>query len=151
MCENGSETFATTASLALTHWFVRHLPDRLPELPEIGVLYTGPSGPPCYSPAFLPGIAAACERKWNLTPPVVVGAFSDDDLPKTGLWAKEVERRRDAGDPLVIAYEETCLRILEWLREHGDIVALHVGQKFDLDNGEEYADDCDDEDGQTEE
>ncbi len=83
----------------------------------------------------MPAVAAACERKWNRTPPVEDDAFDRGDLPKTGLAAEDVERRRDAGDPLVVAYEQRCLRVLEWLREHGDIVALDVsdvtGTKWD--------------------
>jgi len=106
-CSDGSYTVSRTASLGLMYWYARQLRN-----------YSAIPGP--YSRKFLPSIFVVFEEKFHsnpfetVVPPDVSGDF------------REIEFLRDGGNPDVVRYEECCLSILKWLKEHGDISDITV-------------------------
>src|SRR5262245_24720531 len=114
-CADGSRTMAVSASLALLYWLDRQIPP--PPLPKVIVplepYVTRVVMPMPYGKGFLVAIQAACERKWNKAPEIPAAVLEAAWPKKLGDF-REVERRRDAGDKDVIAYEDACMAILEW-------------------------------------
>lgn len=104
-----SETVAAFPSLALVYWLMIHAPDGANEAP----------GP--HNKQLLTLVHAAIEREWGIStdlevvdPPVI----SDD-------W-KFIHNLYQERDGRVTPYEDACLELLWWLREHGDIIELHI-------------------------
>jgi hypothetical protein len=109
--DDGTEIGAELPSIGLAYWYDRLL--------EADGLDAGIS--PYYGDLI--GYALDhCQREWNHRPDVVL--IKAPTLPaKKSPW-QEATAAIEAGDSECLAYERTCLTILEWLHEHGDIVAF---------------------------
>jgi hypothetical protein len=108
-CEDGSQTLALWASMALQHWLGRSRPTVRIENPEPFKFYVvGPPVPSDENGMFLTLVYAEVERRWNKTPPFEI--VPPDPKQKQG--GKE--------------YQARCLEILQWLHTEGDITRLEV-------------------------
>lgn len=128
--KNGGETVARTASLALTHWYMRTIPN-LPDLPDpmpiLEVVQTSAPHPGPYDPKFFLVVIGAIERTYGTAPEIADEFFNQkwyNNLPNGLSDHKIVVQARRDGDPKVVAYEEVCLSILKWLEQYGDVVGL---------------------------
>jgi len=107
-----SETVAAFPSLALVYWLMIHAPEGDSEAP----------GP--HNEQLLTLVHAAIEREWGTSPDLEIieaPKFSKDGLDWKAIHALYVQR-----DEQVTPYEDACLEVLWWLREHGDIIELNI-------------------------
>jgi hypothetical protein len=130
-CKDGSRTVAATAAIGLSHWYGRTIPTKPIEDPKpFGIYVVGAplAGP--YDPLFLPLVVAALERGFGKAPPVASHLLD----PKHGETLKSrgdfraVARDLRQGVAEVVEYEETCLQILRWLQEQGEITEMIFDQ-----------------------
>jgi len=126
--KDGGETVSLTASLALLHWYMRHIPDNVPEpFPILTVVPTSRAMPGPYDPKFFTLVISIIERTYGKGPKIAREFFEDEwynSLPNGLSNHKTVVQARRDGDPKVVAYEEVCLSILKWLEKYGDVVGL---------------------------
>ena len=125
-CQDESRTMAASASVALFYWYDRQLPHELPkDLKPFEIHVTQVSMPMPYNADFLPLVIAAIERRWNKSPEIAL----PQPPRKPPKDFKDIEKRRDKKDEDVVRYEDACMQILEWLKEHGDIRRIAVKDK----------------------
>jgi len=128
--KEGHETIAATASMALTHWYMRKLPklDDIPDpLPVLEVIPIARPFPGPYDQNFLPVVIGCIERTYGTAPeiaPVFLSREWYNNLPERLNDHKIVVQARRDADPKVVAYEEVCLSILKWLAKYGDVIDL---------------------------
>lgn len=124
---DGSETWAKTASLGLLYWYGRTLPNMgLPKnIPEGVVLIQGKPQPGPYHSYFLRLVTWAIERIYG-------GIFFDidenllhyewyEELPEGANDFAVVAELFEEGNEKIVLYENTCMGILNWLHQNGDI------------------------------
>lgn len=130
---DGGETWAATPSYALFYWWARTLPNRgMPETPEVAgviLLKMGKPQPSAYHPVFLRRVVWAIERNYGKTfdiDPALLTEAWYETLPAGVSDHETVMRLHDEGNPQVSYYEATCMGILNWLHQHGDIKEITV-------------------------
>lgn len=123
-CKNGVQIYAATYSYALLHWYGYFIPDDLPPNPEVLKPYISNRkivGP--YDPMFLTVALATVESQLG-SGPEISEKFSDskwhEDLPQISSW-KDIKA---SDNPKVKEYERTCLEILQWIKNRGEILSI---------------------------
>lgn len=132
-CEDGTVSYAVTASYALLQWQDNIFPPaKLPENPpilEIIVVGEPRHGP--YDVEFLMLLIGGIERNYGTAPQI-----PEEFLSKN--WYKDLPEIKDHNSILklleeknekVIEYEQVCWSILFWLFQNGNIVKLERNRK----------------------
>jgi len=125
--KNNAMVIAKTASTALLQWNgeMRQIPCKVGKYLFLETWQPNLSCLP-YDPAFLTVILANIERKLGTSPQV-----PQELLEKS--WYEQLPARESMGDiktmvefgyPEILFYEETCLALLKWLAEKGDVTDL---------------------------
>ena len=127
-CDDGHQTYVSTASYALLYWRGYTLPEeKLPENPkpfEVYVIGKPREGP--YDPKFLMLLIGGIERNYGTAPQISEKLLTED-------WYKNLPDIDDHNDinfllnsknEKIVEYEQNCWNVLLWLFQHGNIVCL---------------------------
>ena len=133
-CKDNSVTVANTASIGLMYWYGRITPQPKIENPQpFSVHVVSISMPSPYNPLFLSLVIAGIERTLGKAPEIAPELLEPEyckRFAKVGF--AEIEKQLKAGTPEVVAYEQVCLDILNWLKDEGEITALLLDEPMQL-------------------
>lgn len=127
-CEDGSQSYAVTASYALLQWQDNIFPPtKLPENPPVlEVIVVGEPRHGPYDAEFLMLLIGGIERNYGTAPQIPEEFLNKNwynDLPKK-LGHHSILQHLKDGNEKVIEYEQVCWNILFWLFQNGNIVKL---------------------------
>jgi hypothetical protein len=129
-CKDGSMTVAKSASIGLMYWYGRIVPQKPIDNPQpFSVHIVATTIPFPYEPLFLSLVVAGLERTFGSAPDVAAHLLEPEYCKRLGrLDYEEVEEHLKKGTTDVVAYEQACLDILNWLKERGEITLLAINE-----------------------
>lgn len=134
--KDNSEIVGATASITLCNWYILSTlkrPESVPsdsslfEVVEIKRPYPHP-----YHPNFLVSIIGYIERTFGSSPADLESYDSDwykrlpDSLSDSLSSFRVVDQAYRRGNPQVVSYEQSCLKILKWLEKRGEIAEVPI-------------------------
>jgi len=125
LTNDGTEVFASTASMALMHWHMRNAPIAVSSGPGVRISIGNPIPGP-YDELFLVNVIADIERNFGTAPQIARELFDKGwytVLPNINDH-RDISRLVD--NEHVVFYEMECLKLLHWLKLNGDIAFLSV-------------------------